>query len=78
MGGGRGGLDERLPNCKIASAYIQAYRIAKKVIAAKGDNAFCGAGGSIHCGIGDDFVETDDGMKRRDGKVVAAPARTAP
>eukprot|EP00957_Ditylum_brightwellii_P185434 14119786-Ditylum_brightwellii.AAC.1 len=27
-----------LPSCKIASAYVQAYRIVGKVIAAKGNN----------------------------------------
>ena len=64
----------RLENWKIASAYIQAHRIAAKVIKAKGDNAFVGGGGSIHVGVRDDFVASDDGMVRKDGKVIPAPA----
>jgi hypothetical protein len=31
---------KELPNSKVASAYVQAYRIADKVIQAKGDNKF--------------------------------------
>jgi hypothetical protein len=46
---------KELPNSKVASAYAQAYRIADKVIQAKGDNKFLGPSGSIHCGIGNDF-----------------------
>jgi hypothetical protein len=42
-----------LPNSKVASAYyVQAYRIADKVIQAKGDRKFLGPGGSIDRGIG--------------------------
>ena len=63
----------RLENWKIASAYIQAHRIAKKVIAAKGDNTFLGGGGSIHVGVGDDFVASDDGLTRKDGKTIPPP-----
>jgi hypothetical protein len=40
-----------LRNCNIASAYIQAHRIASKVIREKGNNSFCGAGGDLHCKI---------------------------
>jgi len=50
--------------------YIQARRIATKLIAAKGANDFLGAGGSIHVGVGCGFEETCDGLVRRDGKVV--------
>jgi len=63
----------RLENWKIASAYIQAHRIAKKVIAAKGDNAFLGGGGCIHVGVGDDFVASEDGLVRKDGKTISPP-----
>jgi hypothetical protein len=42
-----------------------AYRIADKVIQAKGDNKFLGSGGSIHCGIGNDFKFTEDGIERK-------------
>ena len=63
-----------LPECKIASGYVQAYRIAAKVIAAKGGNSFLGAGGTIHVGVSGDFNETDNGLERKDGVAVAAPA----
>eukprot|EP00957_Ditylum_brightwellii_P102726 7829161-Ditylum_brightwellii.AAC.1 len=33
-----------LPSCKVALAYVQAYRIARKVIEAKGSNNFLGVG----------------------------------
>jgi hypothetical protein len=45
------------------SAYVQAYRIADKVIGAKGDNAFLGSGGNIHCGIRKDFNFTANGLE---------------
>jgi hypothetical protein len=57
---------KELPNSKVASAYVQAYRIADKVIQAKGDNKFLGSGGSIHCGIGNDFKFTENGIERKD------------
>ena len=65
-----------LPECKIASAYVQAYRIAAKVIKEKGSNSFLGSGGSIHVGVGTDFIDMDDGLARKDGATVAAPTRT--
>jgi hypothetical protein len=57
---------KELPNAKVASGYVHAYRIAAKVIQAEGDNKFLGSGGSIHCGIGKDFKETENGIKRKD------------
>ena len=63
-----------LENWKIASAYIQAYRIAKKVIAAKGNNGFLGNGDGIHVGVRRDFQRTENGMVRIDGNVIAPPA----
>jgi hypothetical protein len=51
---------KELPNSKVA------YRIADKVIQAKGDNKFLGSGGSIHCGIGNDFKFTENGIERKD------------
>ena len=64
-----------LPNWKIASAYIQAYRIAGKVIKAKGNNNFIGSGGDgIHCHVNSDFKPTcDGGLARKDGKVIEPP-----
>jgi hypothetical protein len=64
---------KELPNSKVASAYVQAYRIADKVIQAKGDNKFLGSGGSIHCGIGNDFKFTANGIERKDKKTMSAP-----
>jgi hypothetical protein len=62
-----------LPSSKIASGYIQSYRIAKKVVAVRGDNSFLGVSGSIHVGVRKDFDETETGLRRKDGKVLSAP-----
>jgi hypothetical protein len=64
-----------LPNHQVASVYIQAHRIANKVIKAAGDNSFLGAGGEgIHTGISKDFSATEDGgMARKDKKHISAP-----
>ena len=63
-----------LENDKISSAYIQAYRIADKVIKAKGSNDFLGNGGSIHTDVRKDFYKTDaGGLARKDKKRIAAP-----
>jgi hypothetical protein len=58
---------------KLSFAYIQAYRIADKVIQAKGNNKFLGSGESIHCGIGNDFKFTKNGIERIDKKTISAP-----
>ena len=58
-----------LPSSKIASAYIQTFRISQKVVKAGGDNAFLGSSGSIHVGVRDGFHETSTGLRRKDGKV---------
>jgi hypothetical protein len=55
-----------MSNCKFASGYIQAYRIAEKVIKEKGDNKFLGAGGRIKSNVRTDFYETDNGLARKD------------
>ena len=62
-----------LENWKIASACIQAHRIAKKAIVAKGNNDFLGNGEGIHVGVRKDFRPTENGMVRTDGKIVAPP-----
>jgi hypothetical protein len=70
------GADEvwmKLENWKIASAYIQAYRIGAKVIKANGSNSFLGNGGSIHVGVTSDFRKTEDGLARLDGKHIPPP-----
>jgi hypothetical protein len=67
---------DNLPNAKIASGYIHAYRMAEKVIKANGGNGFLGAAGSgdsgdgLHVGISKDFRKTDNGMCRADKQKV--------
>jgi hypothetical protein len=55
-----------LESAKIAAAYVQAHRIAAKVIKNDGSNRFLGAGGSIHVGIRKDFEETAKGLVRKE------------
>jgi hypothetical protein len=64
-----------LPISKIASGFVQAHRIAQKVIEAKGGHGFLGntAGSTIYCGVRSDFNETAKGLARRDGKKIGAP-----
>jgi hypothetical protein len=65
---------KNLPNCNTASAYIQAHRIASKVIREKSNHSFCGAGGDLHCGVRNDFIESEEGgLMRKNKKHVAAP-----
>jgi hypothetical protein len=66
---------DALINHQILSAYIQAHRIANKVIKAAGDNSFLGAGGEgIHTGITKDFSATaDGGLARNDKNHISAP-----
>ena len=64
------------PNNKIASSYVQAYRIANKK-KENGVNTLLGTGGSgIHIGVRNEFVATDKGLIRKDGKVISAPVST--
>ena len=53
-----------MPNCKIASAFIQYWRIMSLVIKSKGSNEFVGRLGkeNLHTGIRNDFNETAKGM----------------
>ena len=54
---------KKLPSSKIASGFVQARRIADKVIKAKGANDFLGSGGGgIGVGLCRDFQETRKGM----------------
>jgi hypothetical protein len=64
-----------LPSSEIASGFVQAHRIAQKVIEAKGGNGFLGntAGSSIHCGVRKNFNESSKGLGQRDGKKIGAP-----
>ena len=63
-----------LKNDKISSAYVQGYRIADKVIKAKGNNDFLGNGGSIHTDVRKFvYVTNVGGLARKDKKYIAAP-----
>ena len=67
---------EELPSSKIARGFIQVYRLAKKVIKANGGNEFLRQKGKLglHCAITADFVDTRNGIKRRDGKWYTSPS----
>ena len=64
---------QSLPNCKIANGYALSYRIAQKVIKCDGDNKFLGEQKGLHSKVRDDFHDTHYGIKRKDGKTIAAP-----
>jgi hypothetical protein len=73
-------ITKRMMSClwRPAYAYVQAYRIADKVIQAKGKHKFLGSGACwsasmIHCGIGNDFKFTENGIERIDQKRISAP-----
>ena len=61
----------QLPYAKVASGYIQAYRITAEMIKAKGDKNFLGVGGTPHVGVRSDFKEnaTRSGLTRKDGHI---------
>ena len=71
MRSSRGGVEglAKQQNC----ASIQAHRIAKKVIKTGGENKFLGVGGSISVGVRKDFMATESGVARKDGKCIKAP-----
>ena len=62
---------KELTSAKVASGYIQAYRIAADVIKAKGDNKFLVVGGTPHNGVRAYFKEnaTRSGLTIKDGCV---------
>jgi hypothetical protein len=65
---------EEIPYTKIASAYVQANRIAKRVIKMGGSNDFIAWNGSISVGVRDDFQQTKNGLlHKQDALVFAAP-----
>ena len=67
---------DKFPNCKIARSYVLAHRIAKKVIEHEGDNTFLGSEKGLHCGVREDFDDTIDGVRRKDGRRIGAPPVT--
>ena len=68
---------KELPSCKIASGFIQAYRLAERIIQHRGDNTFLsGSSGGIRTGVSKDFQQTKTGLVRKDGRVIFAPPLT--
>ena len=57
---------EKIPCAKIASAYVQANRIAERVIKMGGSNDFLAVKGSISVGVRDDFQQTKHGLRSKD------------
>ena len=58
---------DNLPSSKIASGFIQAHRLAKRIIQHGGDNSFLSGGsGGISTGVTKDFDETSSGLRRKD------------
>ena len=68
---------KKLQYSKIESAYVQAYRIAGKVVEAEGGNKFLGIGGTPHFGIRKYFYPTNKGLARKDGIHMPAPPPAA-
>ena len=62
-----------IPAAEVAKAHLLAYRVAEKVIAEHGGNHFLDEGG-CHAGIGADFISTNTGIIRKDGKTIAPPS----
>ena len=64
-----------MPSSKIASDSIQVYRLSKKINDPGGDNSFIsGSSGGIRTGVLINYQATDEGHKRKDGRVLPAPA----
>ena len=61
------------PLSSLFPAYVQANRIAKRVIKMGGSNDFLAVKGSISVGVRDDFQQTKHGLKRKDALVFPAP-----
>ena len=66
-----------MPSCDVARAFVLSYRIAKKIVSAKGDNNFLtGKKGGLHSNVRKDFIDTATGIERRDDKIFEAPRAT--
>jgi hypothetical protein len=53
---------EEIPCAKIASAYVQAHPIARRVMEVGGSNDFLAVKGSISVGVRDDFQQIKHGL----------------
>ena len=62
------GVQDNLPNEKIAGPFIQYWRTLVQVIESKGNNDFVGSGDSMYYDVSTDFIATKDGLIRTDGK----------
>ena len=62
---------DAFPSAKIANAFVQAKRIADKIVASKGGNDFLsGAKGGISANVRKYFDETNEGNRRKDGRII--------
>ena len=68
---------EKLQSSKIASSYVQAYRIAGKVLEAEGGNGFLGIGGTPNVGIRKYFYPMNKGLASKYGINMPAPPPAA-
>ena len=68
---------KKLQSSKIASAYVQAYRISGKVVEAEVGNEFLCIGGTPHVGNRKDFYPTNKGLARKAGIHMPAPPPAA-
>ena len=48
----------------VARSFVHAFRIMKLIIQENGNNAWL-AEGTPHCGVRKDFIDTDDGIRRK-------------
>ena len=63
---------DRSPSSKVTSNFIQAHRIAQRVIEFHGSNSFL-TGSKIHFGVRRDYTETATGLKRSDELLLPPP-----
>ena len=51
-------------SASVARSFVHAYRVMKLIIHENGNNAWLSEG-TPHCGVRQDFVDTDDGIRRK-------------
>jgi len=62
------------PNCKIVNGHVLSHWVAQKVIDNNGDDTFLSEQKGLHSNVRHDFDDTRQGNRRKDGKVILAPA----
>lgn len=51
-------------SASVARSFVHAYRVMKLIIQEDGNNAWL-AEGTPHCGVRHDFIDTNDGIRRK-------------